>query len=251
MEGLQSQMDEQKGSLLAVKIAHKKAGGGNASNTAMKDDLKKTATMLRPHINNIVLEIVLGRQADHDPPPAGNSSESAAGDQKRPPSGDQEAGTPKKKKMKMEAPAAQEEDGERPVPGMGDPLQPPPMMDPAPKVERWEESKAENKIVYDELNALLHDSAISSEITEGTYHAIRCGLFSPGFLFDALIEHMGASDDEAEAKVHSVVGRVKAWSQVIAKHHGCTNPGTGKGGKKGGRHRGARSGRGRGATRKW
>ena len=57
---------------------------------------------------------------------------------------------------------------------------------------------------------------------EGTYFSIRCGVFSPTYLYRELGKYEtqhGKGDDE----INAVVGKVNTWSHKVANHHGHEN----------------------------
>ena len=246
-DSLRTMLDEMKGSLLSMQLAQKQKGPRSGTNDAMgtlnRADINKVINQLRGHIKNTVMEILL---AQEEPEVKNEEDEAKALDQlqKRPYQPEHGAAAPKKKARKattatpMAMPVKKEEKGPPPAMG-GDRSDLPTMETPPPKVERWEATEAEYKIVEGEFDSVNVEEDDLDTLTSGTYHAIRCGLFSPGYLATELKRLADAEEDE----LHTVVGRVKAWSHKIATHHGHSNPK----GSKGGNKRGYR-GRGRGRS---
>ena len=241
-ENLRVALDEVKGSVLSMQLAQKqkgpRSGIDDAMGTLSRNDITKVVNQLRGHIKNTVLEILL---AQDDTVKNEEEEDTAAADQKRPYQASQgtTVAAPKKRAKKAAVPMAMPvKKEERMPPAMGT-EDIPTMETPPPKVERWEATDAEYMIVQGEFESVNVDGSGPDleELTAGTYHAIRCGLFSPGYLATELKRLADAEEEE----VHTVVGRVKVWSHKIAAHHGHSNPKGNKGGNKRG-HRG----RGRG-----
>ena len=99
----------------------------------------------------------------------------------------------------------------------------PTMEEAPPKEPRWEAKAKEEYLVRKEFEQLgIKKSDALDTLVEGTYFSIRCGVFSPTYLYRELSKYEaqhGKGDDE----VNAVVGKVKSWSHKVAQHHGCAN----------------------------
>ena len=214
-------LDEVKGSVLSMQLDQKQKGSRSGTDDGMgtlsRSDITKVVNQLRGNIKNTVLEILL---AQDDKDKNEEEEDKAVADQKRPYQASQRTtgAAPKKRAKKAAAPMAMPvKKEERTPPAMGT-EDIPAMETPPTKVERWEATDVEYMIVQYEFENVNVDGngPDLEELTSGTYHAIRCGLFSPGYLATELKRLADAEDEE----IHTVVGRVKAWSHKIDSHHG-------------------------------
>ena len=209
--------DDLKGGQLALQMAQRKldATGGASINEA---GIKSISTRMRPHIKNMVMEVAMERGDDIKMGDAGGSEVSEAPKRNLAPT------NPAKSNKRPKRTVAEETESDDEGPGMDDDDDEGPTMEEAPPKEpRWEAKPKEEKLVRKEFEQLgIKKGDALDALVEGTYFSIRCGVFSPTYLYRELSKYEaqhGKSDDE----VNAVVGKVKTWSHKVAQHHGQAN----------------------------